>query len=67
MTTATSSLSFCEKCELVRKATAAMESSKMLCLNDAVLYAQTNRPELAEQRLEKAAKYAWGFNRPRGW
>lgn len=60
-------MSFTEKCDVVRNAKAAMESSKMLCLDDAVRHFQTNKPELAEARLEKAAQYAWGFDRPKGW
>ncbi len=60
-------MTFCEKCAAVEKAKAQMESSKMLCLNDAVYLAQTNRMEDANARLEMAAKYAYGFSRPRGW
>lgn len=59
--------SFTAKAEAVRVARAAMESSKMVCLNDAVRLFQTGREELANDRLEKAAQYAWGFNRPTGW
>ena len=60
-------LSFCEKCELVRLAPAQMESSKMLCLDDAVRLKQTGHAIEAYARLEKAAKYAWGLSRPSGW
>jgi hypothetical protein len=38
-----------------------------LCLSDAVYLFQIGRKEEAEARLEKAAQYAWGFKRPRGW
>ena len=60
-------MSFVAKCEAVRVAKAEMESSKMLCLNDAVRLFQTGDEEAANSRLEKAAQYAWGFNRPKGW
>jgi hypothetical protein len=60
-------MTFCEKCVAVQNAPAQMESSKMLCLNDAVYLAQIGRNDDANTRLEKAAQYAWGFNRPNGW
>lgn len=60
-------LTFCEKCVAVENAKAQMDSSKMLCLNDAVYQAQIGNMELANARLEKAAQYAWGFSRPMGW
>ena len=60
-------LSFAQKCEAVRKAKAEMDSSKELCLSDAVRLFQTNRLDEAQSRLKKAAQYAWGSNRPRGW
>ncbi len=60
-------MSFVAKCEAVRNATASMESSKALCLDDAVRLFQIGREDDANKRLEKAAQYAWGFNRPQGW
>jgi hypothetical protein len=60
-------MSFTRKCVLVLKAKAAMESSKMACLDDATYLFQTGREDEATRRLEKAAQYAWGFWRPDGW
>jgi hypothetical protein len=60
-------MSFNEKCNLVSSAKATMESSKALCLSDAVRHFQCGNEELANIRLEKAAQYAWGFNRPKNW
>lgn len=60
-------MSFCEKCVAVQNAKCVMDSSKMLCLDDAVRLAQCGDEEYANKRLEKAAQYAWGFNRPKGW
>lgn len=62
-----SMLSFAKKCEMVQNSKALMDSSKMVCLDDAVRLFQTGREELANARLEKAAQYAWGFSRPPGW
>lgn len=60
-------MSFTAKVAAVASAPAAMESSKQLCLNDAVRLFQTGREDEACNRLEKAAQYAWGFSRPAGW
>lgn len=60
-------MTFLEKCEAVRVAPAAMESSKMLCLDDAVRLFQCGDKAAAEARLEKAAQYAWGSDRPVVW
>jgi exonuclease VII small subunit len=60
-------MSFTAKCAKVAAAVASMESSKVLCLNDAVRLFQIGREDEANTRLEKAAQYAWGFDRPRGW
>ena len=60
-------MTFLHKCEALRKATAQMESSKTLCLHQAVGHFQCGNPDLANERLEKGAQYAWGFNRPAGW
>ena len=59
-------MTFEEKVAAVLKADAAMESSKVLCLKDAVSFHEFN-PEHANKRLEKAAQYAWGNERPAGW
>lgn len=60
-------LSFTEKCRLVSEAACEMDSSKAVCLDDAVRLFQTGQEADAGRRLEKAAKYAWGFKRPAGW
>lgn len=60
-------MSFVSKIELVRNSKADMESSKLVCLDDAVRLFQVGNEEAALKRLEKAAQYAWGFNRPAGW
>ena len=60
-------LTFAEKYVLTLAAPAVMESSKRLCLADADRLRRAGRDEIAEARLEKAAQYAWGFNRPAGW
>jgi hypothetical protein len=44
-----------------------MASSRDLCLSDAVYLFQVGRESEAEVRLESAAQYAWGFQRPAGW
>jgi predicted metal-dependent hydrolase len=60
-------MSFLEKHAAVSVAKAAMESSKVLCLSDAMALFGKGNMEYAEARLEKAAQYAWGFWRPAGW
>ena len=60
-------MSFTAKCALVAAAAASMESIKALCLSDAVRLFQIGREADAAARLEKAAQYAWGFDRPLGW
>jgi len=60
-------MNFQAKVEAVRAAVAAMNSSKELCASDAVHLWDRGDVVLALVRLEKAAQYAWGFNRPTGW
>jgi hypothetical protein len=60
-------MSFEEKIFAVLNTRAAMDSSKLLCLDDAKRLASCGKMDYAEQRLEKAAQYAWGCWRPDGW
>ena len=61
-------MSFAEKINLVAAARCEMNSSKALCIEDAKhLFFVLGRESEAAARLEKAAQYAWGFDRPRGW
>ena len=60
-------MSFGEKVARVLNTRAIMESSKLLCLADAVVLYARGSVVLTQQKLEKAAQYAWGFERPQGW
>lgn len=60
-------MTFEQKCEAVQNAQCNMPSSRDLCLRDAKQLQASGHPEHADVRLEKAAQYAWGFNRPTGW
>lgn len=44
-----------------------METSKVVCVEDACELFEKGKFEYADKRLEKAASYAWGFSRPEGW
>lgn len=46
---------------------ASMRSSAELCISDAQALAAAGNVAAAEQRLEKAASYIWGFGRPAAW
>lgn len=58
---------FSARVALLLPAPAAMESSKLLCIEDAEKCFASGRIEAAFARLEKAASYAWGFFRPVCW
>ena len=55
------------KLELLAAASCAMNSSKELCMEDAKALAGRGNVVAATARLERAAQYAWGFNRPANW
>lgn len=44
-----------------------METSKVVCLEDACELFEHGDFEYADKRLETAANYAWGLERPQGW
>lgn len=60
-------MSFESKVQTVLAAKADMDSSKIVCVEDALRLHVAGVQELANARLEKAAQYCWGFNRPKGW
>jgi hypothetical protein len=60
-------MDFAEKLAHLVTAKCVMQSSKQLCLSDAKRLLKEGRIADAHDRLEKAARYAWGFNRPDGW
>jgi hypothetical protein len=60
-------MSVAEKIEAVEMAVAAMESSKMVCVQDAKSQMAKGNEANALARIEKGAQYAWGFGRPAGW
>lgn len=52
---------------MLRSVLAGMESSKLLCIKDAeVLYALGCVSD-AQERIERAARYTWGYWRPDAW
>lgn len=60
-------MSFQERCAAVLGAKAQMDSSKVVCIEDALRLYVAGAIEYAERRLENAAQYCWGANRPEGW
>lgn len=60
-------MNFEDKVAAVSAASAVMNSSKVLCLDDAKRLQRMGDSHYANQRLEKAAQYAWGGSRPSGW
>jgi len=60
-------MTFSAKCLALASAQCLMLSSKELCLSDAKRLYEAGRIDDALARLEKGARYAWGFNRPDGW
>jgi hypothetical protein len=46
---------------------AQMRSSAQLCIDDAQALAASGNAAAADQRLEKAASFIWGFARPAAW
>ena len=60
-------MTFEQKCDCLRLAVCEMNSSKELCMEDAISLRKQGKIEYSDWRLEKAAQYAWGFTRPLGW
>ena len=60
-------MNYAEKIAALEAATAVMDSSKQLCVSDARKLIAEGKLAAADQRLEKAAQYAWGHGRPDGW
>lgn len=58
---------FVQKIAVLRVAPAEMDSSKHECIRCALGLWRQGAHALAFRRLEKAAQYAWGFNRPEWW
>lgn len=59
-------MTFQEKVNALNAATAKMESSKAVCIENAKAL-RSSDPEAANQWLERAAQHTWGFGRPTGW
>jgi len=60
-------MSIVEKIEILKISSCVMNSSKELCVADAIKFQAQGNDNLAINRLEKAAQYTWGFYRPTNW
>lgn len=60
-------MNFDQKVNALTNATCLMNSSKELNKTEAIELYKANEIDEAHHRLERAARYAWGFNRPAGW
>lgn len=56
-----------EKIKYLSDVTCVMNSSKQLCISDALRFIYQGNENLALHKLEKAAQYALGFKRPSNW
>lgn len=60
-------MNFHEKYEALDNKDCEMNSSKNLCMFDALSLYNAGLEAKADKRLDDAAKYAFGFNLPEGW